>query len=330
MDIKITVIIPVYNTKDYLKESIDSILEQKEFVHELLLINDGSTDGSGELLEKLYAGYDFVKIFHTKNQRQGPARNLGTEQSTGDYIYYFDSDDIVKPGLFKRFAKLIAENKDLEIFCFSAEPFIDEDYNVDETVENQILKTKAYSRKINKLCQTGEEAFNLLFPIKSFSPLPYLYLFKKSILINNNIKFRSIRFEDEEFVYQLFLAAGKTIISDENFVGRRIREGSTMELDRCFADILGYVETIKTLERLLLNRHFREETKKNLTIKVKVLNEAIIKMKVRSSLKLSQEEKIVYKNSLKKYIFNDKDLFLLYFTYHIEFKLRMLKKKIFG
>lgn len=330
MNTKISVIIPVFNTKDYLKESIDSILEQKEFIHELLLINDGSTDGSGELLEKLYARNDFVKIFHTKNQRQGPARNLGTEQSTGDYIYYFDSDDVVKPDLFKRFAGLIAENKDLEIFCFSAEPFIDEDYNVDETAKNQILTTKAYSRKINKICNTGEEAFNLLFPIKSFSPLPYLYLFKKSILINNNIKFRSIRFEDEEFVYQLFLAAGKTIISDENFVGRRIRKGSTMELDRCFADILGYIETIKTIEKLLLNNHFLEETKKNLTIKVKVLNSAIIKMKVRSSLKLSQEEKIVYKNSLKKYIFNDKNLFLLYFTYPFEFNLRMLKKKIFG
>lgn len=330
MNAKISVIIPVHNTKDYLQASIDSILAQKEFIHELILVDDGSTDGSGKLIDELYGSLDFVKIFHTENKRQGPARNLGTEHSSGDYIYYFDSDDIVKPGLFKKFNELLIEQPDLEIFCFSAEPFIDENYQVGEVERKNILSTTVYSRKVNRECISGEEAFNVLFPIKSFSPVPYLYLFKKSIVTENNIKYRSIRFEDEEFVYQLFLHAGKTIISDEMFCDRRIREGSTMELDRCFADILGYVKTIETLQRLKNIDSLKEETKVNLDKKIIELARSMIFIKVRSNFMMSEEEKEIYKRSLKPILDTNSDLRKFNFLYPIEMKLRTIKQKFLG
>lgn len=329
MNPKISVIIPVYNTKDYLKESIDSIIDQKEYIHELFLINDGSTDGSGDLIEKLYGNLDFVQVFHTENQRQGPARNLGTEKSTGDYIYYFDSDDIIKPGLFKRFFDLVKKEPDLDIFCFSAEPFLDDNYKVDENKKKSILSTTAYNRKMNVICENGEDAFNLLFPIKSFSPLPYLYIFKKVIVVENNIRYRSIRFEDEEFVYQLFLKAKKTIISNEMFVDRRIREGSTMELDRCFADILGYIKTIETLQKLKSYDYLKAETKNNLQKKIIILAYAIIKIKVINNLKLSNKEMEIYKGVLKSLFKLNKGLMKYYYTYPIEYKLRHIKKKLF-
>ena len=191
---------------------------QKEYVHEIIIVDDGSTDGSGDLIDKLYSKFDFIKIFHTPNQRQGPARNLGNQESTGDYIYYFDSDDVAVPGLFKAFHEKVLEYPDLDIFCFSGQPFVDPDYKADEETKKNIKASVYYSRKINKCCDTGEEAFNLLYPIKSFSPLPYLYIFKKSVILENNIKFREIRLEDEEFVFQLFLHAGKTLISNEDFL----------------------------------------------------------------------------------------------------------------
>lgn len=326
----VSVIIPVHNTKDYLKESIDSIIAQKEFLHEIIIVNDGSTDGSGELIDKLYSELNFIKIFHTPNQRQGPARNLGTQESTGEYIYYFDSDDISVPGLFKAFHQKVSEFPDLEVFCFSGVPFVDENYSADEETKRQLTNSQYYSRKLNKYCDTGEEAFNLLYPIKSFSPLPYLYIFKKSVIVENKIKFREIRLEDEEFGFQLFLHAGKTLISDEVFCKRRMREGSTMQLNRCFADMYGYMKTIETLEKLRSMAYLKDETKRNIFNKILNLSKAIIMMKVSSRIKLSKDEKSVYKKSLRKYIFSDGNLLSLYYTYYAEYNLRLIKKRLFG
>lgn len=330
MNAKISVIVPVYNTKLYLKESIDSIIIQKDFVHEIIIINDGSTDGSAELIESLYSKFDFIKIIHTKNQRQGPARNLGTEVSTGDFIYYFDSDDILRPNLFETFKDLLVSEPNLELFCFSAEPFLDISYSIEAETKNSLLSTKPYFRNIETKCDSGEEAFNLLYTNYFFSPLPYLYIFKKSILQRNNIEFRSIRFEDEEFTHQLFLFASITLISNTIFCDRRIREGSTMQLNRCFDDILGYINTIETLQMLKMNKKFKVETKNNLQDKILKLVENIIKIKTLSSLKLTKDEIKTYKNSIKPLINGNLKLFLLYYTYDIEIKLRLLKKRIFS
>ena len=107
MNPRISVVIPIYNTRSYLQEAVDSIIQQKEFLHEIIIVDDGSNDGSGDLLEKLYGDNEFIKIHHTENKGQGHARNLGTDFAKGDYIYYFDSDDISAPNLFKRFQRFI-------------------------------------------------------------------------------------------------------------------------------------------------------------------------------------------------------------------------------
>lgn len=327
MNAQVSVIIPVHNTIAYLKEAIESIINQKKYVHEIIIIDDGSTDGSSELLDDLYSKYEFIKIIHTENQRQGPARNLGTQISNGDFIYYFDSDDIAVEGLFEAFNKKIKQYPDLEIFCFSGLPFIDGNYGADEETKKNLSSSMYYLRKITKLCETGEEAFNVLFPTNSFSPLPYLYMFKKSVIIRNNIRFREIRLEDEEFVFQLFLFSGKTYITEEIFCNRRMREGSTMQINRCFADMLGYMKTIETLEKLRNLAHLKIETKENLLKKIKILARSIIYMRVRNYIKLSQEEKIIYKEALRPYISKNFSLLFLYYTYSFEYKLRTLKQK---
>ncbi len=132
MEVNISVIIPVYNTKLYLREAIESVIDQKEFVHEIIIINDGSTDGSGELLEKLYGEQEFIKILHTENNGQGHARNLGIELSNGNYIYFFDSDDILAPNLFSIFFRTLSEKRDLELYCFSGESFLDPNSSIDK------------------------------------------------------------------------------------------------------------------------------------------------------------------------------------------------------
>ena len=109
-----------------------------------------------------------------------------------------------------------------------------------------------------------------------------------------------------------------------------MREGSTMQLNRCFDDMYGYMKTIETLEKLRELKHFQAETKDNLMKKILNLVRAIIMMKASSSIKLSKEEKKIYRESLRKYVYNNSDVFFLYHTYLTEYRLRMLKKRIVG
>lgn len=330
MNSKISVIIPVYNVKEYLREAIDSIINQKGFLHEIIIIDDGSTDGSHDLLEKLYGNLDFIKIIHKENQGQGIARNLGTELSSGNFIYYFDSDDISIHGLFEKFCQVLSEKPDLELFCFSGEIFLDKNYSSENIDNRNILSKEIYKRKIEAVCSTGEEAYILLNSKKGYFPGPPLYIFKKSILGTNDIKFRAIRYEDEEFTIKLFLNSGQTIIDNDVYFKRRVRRGSTMQLSRSFKDILGYIKNIETLVQLKEHQNLKQETKSFLNRKIFGSVRAIIELKVRNKLKLSKEEKKIYKNSLKPYILGSRELFFFYYKYPVEYKLRQLKSKIFN
>ena len=327
---QISVIIPVYNVREFLKEAIDSIIIQKEFIYEIIIIDDGSTDGSGNLIDKIYSDKDFIKIIHKENQGQGLARNLGTEISKGNFIYYFDSDDISKQGLFEEFVYLISNEPELEIFCFSGETFLDKNYSIDKISNRNLLSELAYKRNIEAKCNSGEEAYVLLSNHKAFYPGPPLYIFKKSILEKNGIKFRAIHYEDEEFTIKLFLSAGQTFICNNVYFKRRVRQGSTMQLSRSFKDILGYIKTIETLLELKNILHLKEITKDFLWKKTVNLLRDIIRIKVKYNLKLTREQRKIYKNSIKPFILRDKDLFTFYYKYPIEYKLRKLKKQIFN
>lgn len=93
---KISVIVPVYNVEKYLSKCIESILAQTFTDFELLLVDDGSTDGSGEICDE-YAGKDVrVKVFHTENRGVSAARNLGIREASADWICFVDSDDWVE------------------------------------------------------------------------------------------------------------------------------------------------------------------------------------------------------------------------------------------
>lgn len=93
-DIKISVIIPVYNTKNFLERCIESIMYQTYTNIELILVDDGSTDGSGELCDR-YTFDERVIVIHKPNGGVSSARNVGIDKATGDYICFVDSDDFI-------------------------------------------------------------------------------------------------------------------------------------------------------------------------------------------------------------------------------------------
>ena len=95
-DIKISVIIPIYNTEKYLEETLDSILNQTMIDDiEVLMMDDGSQDDSRKIIEEYASKYDNFYGFYNENVGQGCERNFGMEHAKGEYIHFMDSDDYI-------------------------------------------------------------------------------------------------------------------------------------------------------------------------------------------------------------------------------------------
>lgn len=96
----VSVIIPVYNVKPYLRKCLDSVVGQTYRDLEILIIDDGSTDGSGKICDE-YKKDNRVKVLHTENRGLSCARNLGLDNATGDWIGFVDSDDWIEPDMYE-------------------------------------------------------------------------------------------------------------------------------------------------------------------------------------------------------------------------------------
>ena len=92
---KISVIVPVYNVEAYLERCVESILQQTYTHFELILINDGSTDSSGQICDHLASQYENIKVYHIENAGVSNARNMGIQLATGSWVTFIDSDDLV-------------------------------------------------------------------------------------------------------------------------------------------------------------------------------------------------------------------------------------------
>lgn len=106
----ITVIIPVYNVKPYLEECVQSVLNQTYGNLEVILIDDGSTDGSGELGEELQKRDKRITLIHKANEGLGFARNAGLDIATGRFITFLDSDDYIEPTMIEKLYNGMKEN----------------------------------------------------------------------------------------------------------------------------------------------------------------------------------------------------------------------------
>lgn len=110
--LNITVIVPVYNVERYLEQCVDSILTQSYPVGEVLLVDDGSTDGSGALCDRLAVEHERIRVVHKENAGLGFARNTGLDNLSDDctHVMFCDSDDWFEPGMVETFAQALVDN----------------------------------------------------------------------------------------------------------------------------------------------------------------------------------------------------------------------------
>ena len=114
----ISCVMPVHNAKAYLSAAVESVLAQNYPYFELILVDDGSTDGSSALCGEFSLKDDRVKLLSQPNRGAAAARNAGLAAATGRYLTFVDADDILKPGAFSAIARAAAASPDLVSYGF--------------------------------------------------------------------------------------------------------------------------------------------------------------------------------------------------------------------
>lgn len=117
----LSIIIPVFNVGNYLEKCIKSIIEQHFENYEIILIDDGSTDNSGDMCDKYAKRYPFILVEHIENGGPSRARNRGIEIATGEYIQFVDADDSMKNDLLLTMAQAVQEYGHPEMIVYEAE-----------------------------------------------------------------------------------------------------------------------------------------------------------------------------------------------------------------
>lgn len=105
----ISVIVPVYNVEPYVRKCLDSIINQTYRDLEILVVDDGSTDRSGEICDEYVKQDERVQVFHTENKGLSAARNLGLDKATGEWIGFVDSDDWIEPDMYEKLLRRAEE-----------------------------------------------------------------------------------------------------------------------------------------------------------------------------------------------------------------------------
>ena len=119
---KVSVIIPVYNTEAYVEQTLRSIMGQTLRDIELIVVNDGSTDGSLSVLERIATGDDRIRLFTQPNKGLSQTRNAGIARARGEFIYFMDSDDLLEPDALERCYERCQSDR-LDFVFFDAESF---------------------------------------------------------------------------------------------------------------------------------------------------------------------------------------------------------------
>ncbi len=205
MQIKISIVVPVYNVEKYLRECLDSLVNQTLEDIEIICVNDGSTDSSPQILEEYASKDNRIKIFNQENQGVSAARNFGIKNVNGEYLTFVDSDDWIKKDACEILYKTIKErNSDILLFSYFNyyDNFIIQDIRLKKiliTAKDKNIKFKDYSNEFFKV------------PLMTCGKI-----YKTDVILNNNIFFPlNIHVsEDMVFVVKSFINAESISIID--------------------------------------------------------------------------------------------------------------------
>lgn len=207
----VDIIIPVYNVSLYLQKCLDSVLRQTYKDIHIIIVDDGSTDGSSSICDE-YSQYDNVTIIHQKNGGLSAARNAGLEKSNGDFVMFIDSDDWIESNTVEILLKVLEQN-DGDIACSR---FFFE-------YENKTICTSPQKGEIKIFNQV--EALKEVLAKRSIGYAAWGKIYKRSLFDDINFPVGKIH-EDIPVTPKLFLKCNRIVTTDMALFHYRQQEGS--------------------------------------------------------------------------------------------------------
>lgn len=239
MEMLLSIVVPVYNVEKYIDECMKTILDNYKDGVEVVLVDDGSTDSSGDICEKYKEKYSFIKVIHQKNGGLSRARNTGIKHSVGKYIWFVDSDDYISNGSIEMVIDAFKSNADLILGGY---------YTVTPDGQKKLMDKKEVTVKKDML------PYEYFMKLGNVSYAAWRMIIKRQILIDNDLMFTGgIYHEDEDWTPRMLCKTNSIYVIDCGIYNYRI--GNT-------ASIMGMLNPKKVTDKLDISYRMYEDTKK--------------------------------------------------------------------
>jgi len=275
MDICVSVIVPIYNVETYLKECIDSIINQTYRKFELILVDDGSTDNCGEICDEYAKQYKYIKVIHKRNEGLSSARNIGIENALGDYYCFIDSDDFIHPEYLSTLTEL-AVKYNADLVCCRYVKGYECRWN-----DNEPEKLTFYNE--------GEIIDNIYID-DSVKTVAWNKLYKKDFFVKYGLRYPKYKIHEDMFLSpQILYYAKCMVITSKSLYFYRVRKDSIIMSD--FS-----LRKLDLLEAVEFRLKFFKQIHKNKLYYLEL--ESYIRKLIHFYSIMSKEDKVLYKEQL--------------------------------
>ncbi len=220
---KITVVIPVYNTEKYLNRCVDSVLSQTFRNIEVILVDDGSTDNSGTICDDYAMSDSRVSVIHKENGGASDSRNVGLKAASGDYIHFIDSDDkVLESNVYERMIYILEEKPDI---VFSKLKSFNEEINDEIHGQDDYKVNGMFIGDVLYEVLSNQYVLTLTCPVNK--------LFKRDFLIKNNLFFtKGLDHEEDEWLPRVIVSAKRVWFYNEYIYGATYRRTGSLSEKR--------------------------------------------------------------------------------------------------
>lgn len=250
----VSVVIPAFNVESFVRECVLSVQRQDGVSLEIIAVDDGSTDATGDILDILAAADPRITVVHQANAGLSMARNAGIAVAKGRYLAFLDSDDRWLPGGLAGLVER-ADADALDALLFDGESF--RDPGVDEKTWARFADY--YKRPEGfETVTTGPELLTAMVGLH-YRPNAYLYLLRRDFVEDAGLRFYpGITHEDNLFTFSMLIAAGRAAHTPVLLYDRRVRPGSIMTAGSRMASARGFFISYLEMQRLVVGRSFSE------------------------------------------------------------------------
>ncbi len=230
----ITVIIPNWNCAPWLAEAIESLVGQSSPPEQIIVIDDGSTDNSIDLLQAMAARYPQIELLQAQRGGVSAARTRGLAIATGDFIYFMDADDFVGKTLFADFRRACQQHPEMELFCFGAKMFTDR-----PLAERQYQQF--HQRRINGAFPGGSTTLRNMITHQSAHRVLWSSIVSRHLIERVGVQFLPIQnHEDAPYMFALYMQAQEVVFSAESYYYKRFMVTSLSQRKATFAWVENY------------------------------------------------------------------------------------------